>query len=125
MARKTNSQRDFTTPNQSLAQLLSFKIRPAPLLLPVFTPSAVLDSGDRRVFQPDRSIAPPHTPVRSSSRVVAPLGGRLSTLRFQDPKLVAICVRRKQRKEVLFAKRKTRKGAGSRKHRNFWSDIKC
>lgn len=44
---------------------------------------------------------------------------------FDAPKEVAICVRRKARREVLFAKRRTRKGAGSRRYRNEWSNINC
>lgn len=44
---------------------------------------------------------------------------------FQDPRRVMICVRRKSRREVLFAIRKTGKGARSRKRRNEWSNVKC
>lgn len=44
---------------------------------------------------------------------------------FEDPRRVMICVRRKSRREVLFAIRKTGKGARSRKRRNEWSNVRC
>lgn len=44
---------------------------------------------------------------------------------FSNPRTVMICVRRKTRREVLFAKSKTGKGARSRKRYNPWSSIKC
>lgn len=44
---------------------------------------------------------------------------------FSAPRSVMICVRRKSRREVLFALRKTGKGARSRKRRNEWSNVKC
>lgn len=47
-------------------------------------------------------------------------------LSFSAPKTVALCVRRKRRKEVLFAKNKTRAGAKSRRRRRNWfSAIGC
>lgn len=46
---------------------------------------------------------------------------------FQHPWQVMICIRRKRRKEVIFAKGKA--GSGKRKqkrpHRNFWSEVRC
>ena len=44
---------------------------------------------------------------------------------FSQPKQVAVCIRRKARREVLFAKNRTGKGARSRRTRNQWSDVKC
>lgn len=38
---------------------------------------------------------------------------------------VAVCVRRKERREVLFALSRTGRGARSRKVRNEWSDVQC
>lgn len=43
---------------------------------------------------------------------------------FSQPKQVIVCVRRKIRKEVMIAKRKTRR-AGVKGRRNYWSDIQC
>lgn len=48
-----------------------------------------------------------------------------SVFRFRVPEKVAICVRRKRRKEVLFAKRRTGKGSRSPKHRNYYSEVSC
>lgn len=47
-------------------------------------------------------------------------------IKFNVPREVALCVRRKQRREVLFAKRRTGKGARAvRRRRNFWSNVRC
>lgn len=45
--------------------------------------------------------------------------------RFERPEHLARCVRRKQRREVLFALRRTRSGRGRPKRRNYWSDVSC
>ena len=45
--------------------------------------------------------------------------------KFENFKKVMICVRRKQRKEVLHAYKKTGKGGQRRPHRNQYSNIKC
>jgi len=131
MARSNNNsrQRDFSNPNnQSLDSLLTFKLRPAPVLIPVPSPptrSAVLSVGDRRQWQPDRSTRPPHSLRPGASRVMADAYKRLHTLKFADPRFVGICVRRKIRREVLHALKRTKKGSGGAKRRNFWSDISC
>lgn len=46
-------------------------------------------------------------------------------VRFADPAQVAICVRRKERREVLHALRYVRKGKGGSRRRNWASKIKC
>lgn len=46
-------------------------------------------------------------------------------LRVSSPNNVALCVRRKERKEVLFALKLRGKGSGSRRRRNEWSNIGC
>lgn len=86
---------------------------------------------DRRAFHPKPFTQPAGTLKRSAARLVVPkakTSPRASLphqVAFEAPKHVLICVRRKQRREILFAKRKTRAGAASRKHRNQWSSIKC
>lgn len=127
-SRSESRQRDILNP--SLAQLLATPIRPSPLVVPVsitqnYQPTEVLTYGlDRREFLPNRRSVPP-TAVRSgASRVV--VSKSLSNLRFKEPKLVALCVRRKSRREVIFALRKNFKGAKVRnRRRNFWSSISC
>jgi len=130
MARSKNSQRDVSNSplTPSLDSLLAYKIRPAPVLLPVPNnylqqQQAVLQTGDRRLFQPDRSTSPPHAVTRKAARVQA--GNSLNSLKFSDPGLVALCVRRKIRKEVIFALRKNKKGSGASRRKNFWSNISC
>lgn len=44
---------------------------------------------------------------------------------FSAPAETLVCIRRKRRKEVLFAKRKTGKGGQRRPRRTPWSKIKC
>lgn len=123
--RNYTPQRDVSIP--SLRDVLRYELRPAPLLIPLPSPttSQVRQYGDRRLFRPDRIIAPPPAVTRASARVVASSNRSFNTLRFADPKLVTICARRKERREVLFAKRLTRKGSGSSKRNNFWSRISC
>lgn len=45
--------------------------------------------------------------------------------RIAVPQRVALCVRRKERRETLFALGRTGSGARSRKHRNIFSDVRC
>lgn len=126
MARKsTTSNRQRGLPNQSLDPLLSGPIlRPAPVLLPLPPiPAVVAEVGDRRLWQPDRSTRPPHAARPGASRVVA--GRTFNATRFADPRFVSICAKRKIRREVLFARGKTKKGARARRRRNFWSAVSC
>lgn len=89
---------------------------------------------DRRLFHPLQVFRPALTFTRrASARVVLsrPQGRPFSSfsspdvLRFAVPRDVVMCVRRQDRREVLFAKRLMRSGGGSKKHRNYWSAISC
>lgn len=62
---------------------------------------------------------------RDPRRVLAKTSLVKLGMEFNAPKRVLICVRRKQRREVIHALNKTRKGAGAKKHRNQWSAVKC
>lgn len=90
---------------------------------------------DRRRFHPERDLRPalsffgkPRLVVRKARK--APARSRMTAfsglshrIGFQVPKRVAICVRRKERREVLIAN-----GAGGSrkpKRRNYWSSIQC
>jgi len=120
----TSGQRDYL--NQSLASLLHYPIRPMPVLLPLPQPQyqEVLPyAGDRRTFTPSLAADPPQGVRRSSGRVVA--GGNLSSTRFAEPQLLGICARRAIRREVLHALKRTKRGAGGKKHYNFWSKVSC
>lgn len=101
-------------------------------------------SEDRRLYHPDGFVRPaasvrtgrPAAFRESSWKGVGvrprTLGGKARQVkkvrhaqRFNVPDDVAVCVRRRMRREVLHALRKTRGGAGSRKRRNFWSGVYC
>lgn len=100
-----------------------FKMNPSPRLLPMQT----LALEDRRLYHPSRTIQPPRGVVRSDARLVAPLRNKqLHQINFARPAGVSLCARRKQRREVIFATKKQRKGAGARtRRRNEWSNVKC
>lgn len=106
--------------------------------LPKINVSRLLREHDRRRFHPSNVFRP--IGVRWASRlVVAPvrrnkviarpfrsgIGNLNHVVSFKVPKRVSVCVRRRQRREVLFAKRKVRSGRGSPKHRTEWSDVSC
>lgn len=98
-------------------------------------PVDLLEVEDRRSFNPD-----PDVPARSSriwrSRLAVPTASRLAgrtasqpvygvgSIAFKAPAKVAICVRRKVRKQVLLAKGK---GGGSHRkpRRNRYSNVWC
>lgn len=114
---------------------MEFLVRPLPDL-PINSPvvrSQLSEIEDYRVFTPD-PVRVAKSSRRSSVRLqLAPARGRpvsgrpfsdVQRLTFRQPKFVAVCIRRKQRKEVLFAKGKS--GGGNRRgRRSFWSDVRC
>lgn len=89
---------------------------------------------DRRTYHP---LGPMRPPKAWSGHSVTPVKPKTSNKKFQRslpfglqfsaPKETLVCVRRKRRKEVLHAIRKTGKGAGRRRkpRRNFYSMIGC
>lgn len=72
-----------------------------------------------------------HTSPRSTNPVhLKKAAARAAALphrvQFDAPQKVLICVRRQQRKQVLFALRKTGKGARAKRHRqSYFSSIGC
>lgn len=110
-------QRDYST--QSLATLLH-ALRLSPLRLPTATIE------DRRLFHPEGY----YRPARGSSRLAVslkpakPMSG--TAFRFAMPNKVAVCVRRRTRRQVIFALNKAGAGARARaRRRNYQSDIGC
>lgn len=92
--------------------------------------------GDGRLFHPDPLEAPRTVsgtparvrvlPRRSSSATARsdPFLAFRDRLTFRTPDRVALCVRRKQRRQVLHALRRT--GRGNRPpRRNAWSNVSC
>lgn len=117
------------SPTASLVRLPRLAVSPVNLAL----------FEDRRSFHPAGPYRPAFSLPRSAARVVGSTGITRSalngakartlsphTLTFQAPDRVVLCVRRKRRKEVLFAK-----GVGGSKkrqrkpRRNYWSSISC
>lgn len=99
-----------------------FKIpRPEPFNPYDFTP--LTDVTDGRRFTPTPQDSPRR--IDGTKARLSPVPAQMGAVRFDDSASVAACVRRKTRREVIFAKRKHRKGAGSRRRYNFWSKVRC
>lgn len=107
-----------------LSNLSPIRVSPPRIATPV---------ADRRRFYPDtlvmrREHRRPHIPAspRISDRrlVIDPFGPLKQTVRFAVPKRIALCIRRKVRKEVILAT-----GSGGGRHRkprrNEFSDVRC
>ena len=97
---------------------------------------------DRRFWHPEGYIRPARSFPQPYSRVItydrprarkSPAKGSpyskvnlvSPVLGFEAPRQVALCVRRKQRKEVLFALKKSGRNGGRKYRRNFYSRISC
>lgn len=94
----------------------------------------ILALEDRRTFEPGDRF--PRAQFHRSARVVVSpnvnkqKGSRHdkvpAKIRFAVPREVALCVRRKQRREVLFALRQHGKGSKARRRRRtFFSSVSC
>lgn len=147
MGRRTRNRRDASR-IASAPQDRSWA-DPEPLALPTlpFQPairSPLTSVEDRRMWHPDpspvarssrRSRVPVHLPQakrrsgplsRSPKFLLATARSHYLTsgLTFRAPQYVAVCVRRKRRREVLFARGKG--GGGKRPgRRNFFSNVRC
>lgn len=120
--RKNRAERDLTT--RSLTSLLR------PVVLPV---SPLVNVPSMRFVEDGRLFNPTKFNYRTTGEKV----GRLtvpvtrskalpSTLAFPSPKNVGVCVRRKTRREVLFAQKKTGHGSRSkRRRRSESSSVRC
>lgn len=82
-------------------------------------------AGDLRRFYPSDFMRPLHALKREATRSV--IGNTPTSIRLADPDLVSLCLRRKARREVLHALRRTHlgKGLGRRRRRNRYSIISC
>lgn len=127
--RKRRGQRDASSP--SLAELLAPV--PSPLVIRLVTSPRLGEVEDGRRFTPEHRSPAKVDGTRFGGLKVAdavrgrvPGAVRLSQLAFKHGESVVRCVRRKDRREVIFAKKLNRKGAGaSRRRRDFWSNVKC
>lgn len=135
MARKRSSSGDRT--DKLLRDVFSPSILSEPRLQPLRgleqARAVVKAVEDRRTFHPLRDLRPAGSLSKASRRIVVShstpnLARGLHPppgLSFSVPRDVAVCVRRKERREVLFAKGKQGKGARSPRRRNRFSDIGC
>lgn len=123
MARRRSSdrrrQRDTSDIANDLASLLSLT---PPRLSPVVSPLVV---EDRRLYSPDPLRTPrvrvlDPLPKRSVRPSTFPVGG----LSFSSPRSVLVCVRRKQRREVLHAIGRSGRNS-SRRRRGPLSGVSC
>lgn len=145
-SRNTSARsRDFTTPTQSLPRS---EVTIAPTsYTPLPSSLSLLDFEDLRLWHPDpehgsmtfgnryASVTVHQRPVIKRSKTFAKWGfGRGLPIGFQPPVgiqyahsfNVVNCVRRKTRRQVLHAKRKTGRGVRRRKPRRTWrSAIWC
>lgn len=127
----------YGTPS-SLTSLLSpsknYTLQPSPVTVIQTTPADVLGVVDRRTYSPTpyRVIASPRkaarlVPDRTGQSIRDQVGPVPAGVQFNIPKKVAICVRRKARREIMHALKLTRKAGkgGGKRNRNLWSTIKC
>jgi len=78
---------------------------------------------DGRFHNPTRRSAKPSSLINAATRLHQTATHAVG---FAQPDRTAICVRRRVRKEVLFARNRTGSGGRSKhRRRNFWSKVKC
>lgn len=112
-------------------------------LSPILSPSRSIlrEIEDRREYHPLQDARPARFMTGGPSHVTVkdrsygkqvyrdPFSGRSGTkaaISFVGPDGVLVCVRRKRRKEVLFAKRRAGRSGKQRRHRRNWfSSISC
>lgn len=134
MARRRRNQSNHTLTNLLQRGYLNASSDPASLLLrplrPVLyeiEPRASLPD-DLRSWVPEPRLRRPqtfsgNTPVTKTSRKATPFG---YTDHFAAPGAVVMCVRRKQRREVIHALKLSGKGSRARyRRRNSWSGVHC
>lgn len=127
--------KSFRSGTRDASQSLTVSLRSRPKIA---RPSRLLSMvDDLRTFD----FEPATRPARLFSGGVASVGfvpnsnkkaasGRPARLHnfqmaFTAPAETLVCVRRKRRKEVLFAKKKTGKGGQRKPRRSRWSDYRC
>lgn len=138
MAKGKSSRGNAHGTPSSLTSLLSpsknYPLQPSTVTFIVPTPADVLGVVDRRTYTPTpyRVISSPRKaarliPDRMGQSIRDQVGPVPSGVQFANPKHVAICVRRKARREVLHALKLTKKRGkgGGKTKRNLWSTVKC
>jgi len=133
MARK-NKTTPTTTNTRSMRDTFAIATRPALVLRPSL-PVPVFLLEDRRAFHPDGRYRAPAASPKAAARIVAKparsVGGHYKfgiygspSIGFSRPDNVAICHKRKTRREVIFASGHS--GSGNRKgKRTYTSKFHC
>jgi len=128
-----NGRSDVTFPNSTRSRVL----RPTNLAPIVshypLNPLRDLDYGqhDGRYWNPTRATSGPASLTRGATRLnpdkFQSLRGKQLPwrLQFALPRSVALCVRRRIRRQIMFAMGLRGKGSGSKRNRNVYSGIKC
>lgn len=149
MAHRGHRQRDDNLPSLDLERLLEkASPRPSVTLNPYSEPLGSLtlsELGDQRRFDFNAPEASARSTAGTPARIILgsvshppPMGGGSvlrapavtsnrwapEAFRFAQPDNTLVCIRRKSRREVLFAKRKRGRG-GSRRRRTPYSDVRC
>lgn len=121
-SRTSRDQRDDYSV-ASLSELLGPSPPPAPVFVPpLYSPLTEVE--DLRTWHPEGDDRPVRGVPSAATRTYLPSfsSGQLA---FANPSRVVVCARRHQRREVLFAMRRTRKGAGARRRRTWRSNVSC
>lgn len=129
MRRRSPYSRDYLQRDVSIPSLA--KLRANFLDLDLLRRRLVRMVEDRRHYDPlgdyraARGLSKFASSVRLKRKNVARSSDMRDVFHFAIPSKVAICVRRKTRREVLFAERRVHSGAGARRARNYYSDVSC
>jgi len=126
MSRSSKSNRNANANDSSLGNLLSVSTVPAQQVEPSLAETLYDAISDLRRYHPQTLFRAPHAAVRKATRSV--IGPGFAQVRAALPDRIGICVRRKIRREVLFAlniKSRGRRGGGKRRHRNQYSKVHC
>lgn len=139
-SRNRNPQRDTNAfaDNLSLDASLLGGLSP---LIDDFSSSPLTDISDGRLWHPDPPSRPsllldgrPTTRLELVDRPPSPAQKKLgytlrsqtkAVLAFGDPDNTLVCVRRKTRREVMFAKRNFGRGRARARRRHWHSNVRC
>lgn len=140
MRRSKSTRRRVASANANAVQALPFDLS-LPRSMEQFDLFPLTEVEDRRTWNPEGQFAPARS--LSSPRHRLTVKNRPSKYQhslkksfpnysqtkglvsFKAPENVMVCVRRKIRKEVIFAKRKAGKVGQKRPRRSFYSSIHC
>lgn len=122
--RKSNNRRSADASAVASPQPLPGLLRP---IIPQPVVTVPLVERDERLYTPIRPL-PPRGLGGGPTRLTVRRSGSFARarIRFANPEAVDICRKRKDRREILFAFRKTKKGSASpRRKQKHYSGISC